>query len=199
MCWTRLEPCCSSLYGPVTVSVSCVSCAMWCWCVVLHVLMVVIVRCCCCFPFRTCRLVVNRHLVKETKKYKKKIPFKTHPRLEPLPSTSSLPSTSLPAAAGVSWRDVVVEWGVWGSSLNPPSLSPFWALTMAGCTCIVLEGPVGKDRKGPRTEPGPRPVLLRPRSRFYRFSDGPVLGPAAQGIFKDRFKTGSNRSYYLMY
>jgi hypothetical protein len=111
---TRLEPCCSSSYSPVMVSVSC---AMWCWCVVPRVLVVVIVRRRrCCFPFRTCRLVVNRHLVKETMKYKKNIPIKTHPRLKPLPSTPSLPSPSLPAsAAGVSWRDVVVKRGVWGS------------------------------------------------------------------------------------
>jgi hypothetical protein len=65
------------------------------------------------FPFRsirTCSLVVNRHLGKKTKKNKKNVPIETH-----LPLTPSLPSPSIRAAAGVSWRDVVVEWGVWGS------------------------------------------------------------------------------------
>jgi hypothetical protein len=101
ICRTCLEPCCSSSYGPVTVSVSC---AMWrwCWCAVL---VVVTVRRRRGFPFRTCR-----HLGKKTKKYIKNVPIETH-----LPLTPSLPSHSLRAAAGVSWCDVVVEWGVWGS------------------------------------------------------------------------------------
>jgi hypothetical protein len=103
---TRLAPCCSSSYSPVMVSVSC---AMWCWCVVPCVLVVVIVhRRRCCFPFRTCRLVVNRHLVKETVKYKKNIPIKTHPRLKPLvPCPRLLPCPllrSLPLVfRGVTW------------------------------------------------------------------------------------------------
>jgi hypothetical protein len=46
------------------------------------------------------------------------------------------------------------------------------------------------DRKKTGTEPNHNRSLLRPRSRFYRFSKSPVLGPGPHGIFKDQLWTG---------
>jgi hypothetical protein len=60
------------------------------------------------FPSSTRSLVVNRHLVKKAKKYKK-THLSRHPHLELLPSTPSLPSPSLSAIVDVSCSDVAVD------------------------------------------------------------------------------------------